>query len=559
MAGFDPTGGASVSWPSMPSPEGALDEVAVRREAARRSAEESIVRARAGREALDETLNDCLYHADRRARHHPPDDGEARVFERAQEAIQSRDPAQLEAATRALCEHYATEIGGHFDPRMFALASWLAPGFLSLLLSATSLPRLLLEGLKREDLDTRLVIDGEVQQLSHLARSGTLVCTPTHASHMDSLVVGYVLQRVGLPRFIYGAGKNLFANPLLGFFLQQLGTYKVDRLKDEGLYKRTLKNYCVATLTRRLGNLFFPGGTRSRSGAIEQHLKLGLLGCGLEAYILNLQAGRPQPRLFIIPTTVSYQVVLEAETLIDDYLRDEGQSRYIIDDDEASHPARVTKFIKALLAMDGRIHVRFGRALDPFGNEVDDEGRSLDPHGRVVDERRYVFDAEGHPVLDPARDRQYTRELGTTIVDRLHRSNTVLPTHITCFAVMQALVERSGERDLYRVLRSRRVAEGLDAAELAGRVERLLGVLRQKAQAGQLSLPADLGGDAARIVASDERALGLYHAPPPLERRGDRIHVVNPALVYYYRNRLAGYGLDADAVLEPGARKGNRR
>jgi len=372
-------------------------------------------------------------------------------------------------------------------------------------------------------------------------------------------VMGYVLQRVGLPRFIYGAGKNLFASPLLGFFLQHLGTYKVDRLKDEGLYKRTLKNYCVTTLTRGLGNLFFPGGTRSRSGALEQELKLGLLGCGLEAYVLNLQAGRPSPRIFIVPATVSYHAVLEAETLIDDYLRDEGQSRYIIDDDEVSRPARVTQFVSALLAMDGQIHVRFGPALDPFGNAVDAEGRSCDPHGRVVDERRYVFDAEGRPALDPARDRQYTRELGAAIVERLHRSNTVLPTHITCFAVMQALVERSGERDLYRVLRSPHLAQGLDAASLAERVGRLLGALRQRAQAGALHFPADLGTDAGQIVAAAERALGLYHAPPPLERRGDLIHVGQPALVYYYRNRLAGYGLDDYPFLEPRARKGNRR
>ena len=543
----------------MPSRDEPIDEAAVQREAAHRAADESVARARTGREALEETLNDCLYHADRRARAHPPDDAEARVLAGAREAIQLRDPARLEAATYALCAHYATEIGGHFDPRMFALASWLAPGFLSLLLSATSLPRLLLQGLKREDLDRRLVIDGEVGPLSRLAQVGTLVCTPTHTSHMDSLVMGYVLQRVGLPRFIYGAGKNLFARPLLGFFLQHLGTYKVDRLKDEGLYKRTLKNYCVTTLTRRLGNLFFPGGTRSRSGALEQELKLGLLGCGLEAYVLNLQAGRPSPRIFIVPATVSYHAVLEAETLIDDYLRDEGQSRYIIDDDEVSRPARVTQFVSALLAMDGQIHVRVGPALDPVGNAVDAEGRSCDPHGRVVDERRYVFDAEGQPALDPARDRQYTRELGAAIVERLHRSNTVLPTHITCFAIMQALVERSGERDLYRVLRSPHVAQGLDAAALAERVGRLLGALRQRAQAGALHLPADLGTDAGQIVAAAERALGLYHAPPPLERRGDLIHVGQPALVYYYRNRLAGYGLDHYPFLEPRARKGNRR
>jgi glycerol-3-phosphate O-acyltransferase len=333
----------------------------------------------------------------------------------------------------------------------------------------------------------------------------------------------------------------------------------VDRLKDEGLYKRTLKNYCVSTLTHGVANLFFPGGTRSRSGAIEQELKLGLLGCGLEAYVLNLEADRPAPRIFIVPATISYHIVLEAETLIEDYLRDEGQGRYIIDDDEISRPARVAKFVTALLNLDGQIHVRFGPALDPFGNTVDGDGRSVDPNGRLVDERRYVFDAKGHPVLDPARDRQYTRELGAALVDRLHRGHTVLPTALTCFAAMQALVEDSGERDLYRVLRSRPVAEGLDMVDLTRRVARLRETLHRKAQVGELQLSADLESDAERIVTAAERTLGLYHQPPPLERRGDRMHVRNPALVYYYRNRLAGYGLDAYPFLEPRARKGNRR
>src|SRR5215470_17948363 len=116
-----------------------IDELTIRREAAHRSGDESVARARTGEEAL-----------------------------------QSRDPARLEAATYALCEHYASEIGGDFNPRMFALASWLAPGFFSLLLSATSLPRLLLEGLKRDDLDRRLVIGGAVDQVARLARTGTL-------------------------------------------------------------------------------------------------------------------------------------------------------------------------------------------------------------------------------------------------------------------------------------------------------------------------------------------------------------------------------------------------
>src|SRR5215470_12052205 len=100
-----------------------LDEATIRREAAHRAAAESIARARAGEETLEETLNDCLYHAERRAGAHPPEDAERQVLDEVRAAMQSRDPARLEAAAYALCEHYAAEIGGDFDPRVFALAA----------------------------------------------------------------------------------------------------------------------------------------------------------------------------------------------------------------------------------------------------------------------------------------------------------------------------------------------------------------------------------------------------------------------------------------------------
>jgi glycerol-3-phosphate O-acyltransferase len=538
---------------------GTADEAGIRNEAAQRSANESIARARAGQEVLEETLNDCIYHAELRAAGHALSEAEDRVLEGARKAIHSRDRAQLEASTLALCEHYAYEIGGHFDPRVYAFASRLAPRFFSLLLSAQSLPKLLVEGFRVEELQKRLVISGEVSQLTRLAELGTVMCTPTHGSHMDSLVMAYALQLAELPPFIYGAGKNLFSNKLMSFFMQNLGGYKVDRLKGEALYKRTLKNYCVATLSHGLPNLFFPGGTRSRSGAIEAELKLGLLGCGLEAYIENLRASKAKPNVFFIPATVSYHLVLEAETLIEDFLKDEGKSRFIIEDDEFSRPERIVRFITALFAMDGQIHVRFGRALDPFGNQVDSEGRSLDPHGRVIDATRYAHDAHGEPALDRARDRQYTRELGAAIVSSLRANNTILPTHVTCFALMHAMVERSGERDLYRVLRSDKYKDGFSTAELVARVAELLHAVRALSAQGRLHWPSSQADDAVEVVAQAEHALSLYHVPPAVEHRGERLFVGDPKLVYYYHNRLTGYGLDSHAFLVPRARKGNRK
>ena len=39
-----------------------------------------------------------------------------------------------------------------------------------------------------------------------------------------------------------------------------------------------------------------------------------------QAYVNNLRNGRPRPNLYILPCTLSYKLVLEAETLIEDHL-----------------------------------------------------------------------------------------------------------------------------------------------------------------------------------------------------------------------------------------------
>ena len=54
--------------------------------------------------------------------------------------------------------------------------------------------------------------------------------------------------------------------------MHNLGAYTVDRRKRDPLYKRVLKEYATMTLELGYDYLFFPGGSRSRSGAIELYL-----------------------------------------------------------------------------------------------------------------------------------------------------------------------------------------------------------------------------------------------------------------------------------------------
>src|SRR5262249_32311575 len=132
-------------------------------------------------------------------------------------------------------------------------------------------------------LDGRVVIEGPVGTVRSLAEKGTIVFVPTHLSNLDSVVFGFALERAGLPPATYGAPKTLFTNPVLSFFMHNLGAYRVDRRLKHGLYKDVLKAYSCVLIERGYHSLFFPGGTRSRSGAVEKKLKLGLAGTGVEA------------------------------------------------------------------------------------------------------------------------------------------------------------------------------------------------------------------------------------------------------------------------------------
>src|SRR5258707_10995326 len=135
--------------------------------------------------------------------------------------------------------------------------------------------------------------------------------------------------------------------------MARLGAYKVDRRLRFELYKEVLKTFSQVVLERGLHSIFFPGGTRSRSGAIERKLKLGLAGTALSAYIERLRTEGPSaPRYYFVPLTLNMPLVLEAETLIEDHLREEGKSRYIIEDDEFSRLRRVLTLARQLLTLE---------------------------------------------------------------------------------------------------------------------------------------------------------------------------------------------------------------
>ncbi len=450
-------------------------------------------------------------------------------------------PDEQRRLLQQIIERFAREVLGHFDERVYKLATSVVPAGLSLLLNTVS-PLRMLETLQgSRSLVDQLVIGGEVEAARRLLERGTLILVPTHSSNLDSILLGFALFKSGLPPFTYGAGLNLFHNKLIGFFMHNLGAYKVDRRKKAPVYKDVLKTYAGYSMELGYHNLFFPGGTRSRSGAVEKKLKLGLLGMGLDAYIRNLQARRERPDIFVVPCTLNYQMVLEAETLIDDHLKETGKSRYIIEDDEFSRPRRIYEWMRQIFSLHSTIHLVFGHPLDVFGNRVDTEGRSLDRRGRMIDRSRYVLDTAGRPVFNPQRDQQYTRELAASVVEQFRLHTVLRPIHVVSAAVFDMLRRSNPELDLYRLLRLGGKHESLPLDAVYQSVDRAVAGVKELAAEGRFRIDETLAkGDVVSVVSEALAHLSGYHSRPALQRRGDRLYHNNRALLLYYGNRLDG-------------------
>ena len=561
----------------------AADRQRIQAEVVRRIVESS--GRRASRRAdgyLELLINDTLYHERRRLE--SEDSPEARLALAYYDGVRSRlhrgSERQLRTLVEELSRRFVAEVVGNFDERVYAFATRLLPPGLWALLSAMSPRRLLSAADIQTGLAERISIGGELASVRCLAERGTLIVVPTHASNLDSIIIGYAAYLAGLPPLTYGAGLNLFSNPLMSFFMRNLGAYRVDRRKSSMLYKQVLKEYATCSLEMGYHNLFFPGGTRCRSGNVEQRLKLGLLGCGVRAYVGNLRSNKPKPNIYVAPCTISYKLVLEAETLIDDYLKETGKARYIIEDDEFSRPRKLLAFISRLVALDSRIVVHFSKPLDVFGNHVDDEGRSFDRHGHTIDTRRYVLAGIGtehaptqpqggasqvedrggsepshHERLDgdnsarardydydydEQRDAQYTRELADEISGSFLRDTHLLSTNIVSAALFALLERANPELDLYRLLHTGGSVGSFSMVELHSAVEAFIERLRHLPDPPRLGA-LEARGDVVEIVADALKHFAIYHSRPLAVRRGNRIYPNDRKLLFYYANRVRSY------------------
>jgi glycerol-3-phosphate O-acyltransferase len=520
------------------------------REVVRRTVE----RYGGNRKTLEYALNEVALHETRRLEQQRDEESKESLgyWRGLVRRIARMSDDEKREALRSIAERMARDVAGNFDPRVYRFAITVAPQLLTGVMRPASLPKELATApLGAHALEEMLTVEGEIDLLQRLEKKGTLVYVPTHASNVDSLAFGYALHRAGLAPVVYGAGKNLFTNPFISFFMHNLGAYRVDRRIRAALYKDVLKAYSCVMIERGYHSLFFPGGTRSRSGMVERHLKLGLAGTAVEAFARNQFVGVKRP-VWFVPATINYGLVMEAETLIEDHLKEAGQHRYIIEDDEFSRLDRWIAFFRKLVGTEGACIIRFGRPLDPFGNPVDDDGTSIAPGGKQVDPATYVM-RHGKPTVDARRDAAYTRELGDALLDVYRRETVLTTTQLVAHVLFRRVVRETPGVDLFGRLRFRgdvRVKESELIEDIGETRDRAL-ALEQK---GGVHLSKSLHRRSPEeLLARAMRIWDGYHTRTVARRDGAEIVAEDPTMLLYYQNRVIDYALDLAAQADHGA------
>lgn len=481
----------------------------------------------------------------------PPDersywkDIQSRLIEIDQE---DADAAKLEEheILRDIVQRYAEEIAGNFKQSSYRFAQKFVTFGFARLLNAARVKGLLALFSRQLDLDDKLHVVGETEHIRKLAKLGTVVMVPTHFSNLDSILIGWAIQYLGLPPFIYGAGLNLFNIKVLAYFMNSLGAYKVDRRKKNPLYLEALKSYSNLAIQRGCHSLFFPGGTRSRSGEIEQQLKLGLLGTSIEAQRELYQkdpVDRVVDKVFIVPVVINYHFTLEAPALIKEHLKRKGRERYYVEADEFSTSYKISTFMFKFFTKGSDISVSIGKGMDILGNYVDHEGRSIDKNGHFIDPRDY-FLRENKVTVDKQRENEYVRVLSQRIVEEYHKYNRVFASHLVAFTAFKMLERNNPKLDLYHVLRLPEEDLVLDYKTFKLNYKRLRNRLEKLRRKGKVNMADHMKMKADDSILVGLRNVGLYHDQRPLIAKGDKIIIQDTNTLHYYHNRMNGYGLE---------------
>jgi len=148
------------------------------------------------------------------------------------------------------------------------------------------------------------------EQLRNLALTHELVYVPCHRSHVDYLLLSYVIHYQGLSIPHIAAGKNLNM-PIIGPILRGGGAFFIRRsFKGNELYSAVIFEYLAKLVSMGTPVEYFVEGGRSRTGRLLKP-RPGMLAMTVRAFLKY----RERPVAFI-PVYIGYEKMMEGKAYL---------------------------------------------------------------------------------------------------------------------------------------------------------------------------------------------------------------------------------------------------
>lgn len=164
-----------------------------------------------------------------------------------------------------------------------------------------------------------------VDRTHDLATTHTIIYLPNHRSHIDYLILSYLLFVKGIAIPHIAAGDNLDL-PILGGLLRRCGAFFMRRsYRDDPEYRTVLADYVLLLLNAGHSVEFFIEGTRSRPGwTLEPRL-------GLLQMIIEIQEREPTRPIALVPVYTAYERLIESESYRAELLGESKRSESLRD------------------------------------------------------------------------------------------------------------------------------------------------------------------------------------------------------------------------------------
>ncbi|MEM1413287.1 MAG: 1-acyl-sn-glycerol-3-phosphate acyltransferase [Myxococcota bacterium] len=267
-----------------------------------------------------------------------------------------------------------------------------------------------------------IVVDERgIERVRQAAREHTLIYLPSHKSHVDYLVLSYVLYKRALAAPLIAAGDNLSFWPV-GWFLRRGGAFFIRRsFRGDKLYPALVDAYLRKLIVEGFPIEFFIEGGRSRTG------KLRPPQYGLLSMVIDAALKLPLKKVAFVPISIGYERVVEERS----YVRELGGG-----EKQRESAIGLLRTGDVLRKKYGRLYVQFGAVMS-FDRLLERTLTADDGTLRTREE------------LSPGQRRTLVQNLAHRVTYQIDRVTVVTPAALVATALLVHRRRGIGQHTLY--------------------------------------------------------------------------------------------------------------